>query len=138
MRRRGATRGDRMRVPRTRWHWLRSRRRRELTAGEGLDRRTVLMGAAATAATAGAVAAGASSAVGPQAASAAPALAATNLAIAQVPPDTLPASQVTVVPTGEITKLDAQAVFEDMDRRLSRVQMFEDLQVAMSLVDDFM
>jgi hypothetical protein len=45
---------------------------------------------------------------------------------------------VTVVPTGEITSLDVQQVLQDMDARLSKVQMFDDLQVALTLVDDFM
>src|SRR4051794_28010972 len=127
-----------MRVPRLSWRRLRGRREREAVAGEGFDRRTMLMGAAATAATAGVVVAGASSAIAPQAASATQGVTAANLAIAQTPPDTLPASQVTVVPTGEITSLDVQQVLQDMDARLSKVQMFDDLQVALTLVDDFM
>jgi hypothetical protein len=98
------------------------------------------MGAAAT--TAGVVAASATiaspAATAAPATSAAAALPAANLAIAQIPPDTIPASQVTVVPTGEITKTDAQAALEEMDGRLSKVQIFQDLQVAMTLVDDFM
>jgi hypothetical protein len=101
----------------------------------------MLMGAAATAATAGVVAAGASSSIAAPAATASPAaagLSAANLAIAQTPPDTLPASQVTYVPTGEITDTDVQSVLETMDQRLSKVQLFDDLQVAMTLVDDFM
>ena len=96
------------------------------------------MGAAATA---GVVAAAASPAIAAPAATATPgvaALPASRLAIAQTPPDSLPASQVTVVPAGEITKLNVQAVLEDMDGRLSRVQLIQDLQVAMTLVDDFM
>jgi hypothetical protein len=96
------------------------------------------MGAAATAATAGVVASGVSPAIASPAATAAPALTASKLAIAQTPPETLPASQVTVVPTGEITKLNVQEVLEALDIRLSRVQILDDLQVAMTLVDDFM
>jgi hypothetical protein len=63
---------------------------------------------------------------------------AANLAVAQTPPDTIPASQVTYVPVGEIKDTDVQAVLGRMDERLSKVQMFDDLQMAMMLVDDFM
>ncbi len=41
-------------------------------------------------------------------------------------------------PTGEITKTNAQEALAELDGRLSKVQMFEDLQVATTLVDDFM
>jgi len=43
-----------------------------------------------------------------------------------------------VEPTGEITKTNAQEALAELDGRLSKVQMFEDLQVATTLVDDFM
>ena len=79
------------------------------------------MGAAATA---GAVAAAASPTLPRQPRAAAPALTASNLAIAETPPDTLPASQVTVVPAGEITKLNVQEVLEALDVRLSKVQIW--------------
>jgi len=118
----------------TRFKWLRRRRKREPAAGEGVDRRTLLMGAAATA---GGVAAGTSPAIASPGSAKTPALTAVALAPAQTP-DPIPATQVSVVPTGEIKKTNAQAVFEDMDLRLSKVNLFEDLQVAMTLVDDFM
>jgi hypothetical protein len=97
------------------------------------------MGAAAT--TAGVVATSASHGIAAPPASAVPAasaLPAASAAPAQTPPDTIPASNVTVVPTGEITKTNAQDALAELDGRLSKVQMFEDLQVAITLVDDFM
>lgn len=98
------------------------------------------MGAAAT--TAGVVATSASHGIAaPAAVSAAPAASgspAAGVARAQTVPDTIPASQVTVVPTGEITKTNAQDALAELDGRLSKVQMFDDLQVALTLVDDFM
>lgn len=131
-----------MGASRARWRWLPSRRRQEPATSVGVDRRTVLMGAAAT--TAGVVAVSASPAIAAQAASAAPAASAAsalpvaNLAVTQTPPGTIPASQVTYVPTGEITDTDVQSVLSVMDQRLSKVQLFDDLQVALTLIDDFM
>ena len=126
----------------TRLRRLRRRHDREVTTGEGVDRRTLLMGAAAT--TAGVVATGAVHGVAAPGASAVAgaalpaALPAASVAPAQALPDTIPASQVTVVPTGEITKTNAQEALAELDGRLSKVRIFEDLQVAMTLVDDFM
>jgi hypothetical protein len=92
------------------------------------------MGAAAT--TAGVVATTASHGIGT--ATAAPAAAAPVSSVAQAVPETIPASQVTVVPAGEITKTNAQEALEELDGRLSKVHLFEDLQVATTLVDDFL
>jgi hypothetical protein len=83
-------------------------------------------------------AASASPAIAAPAATATSGVTAANLALTQTPPDTIPASQVTYVPTGEIQKTNVQDVLGVMDLRLSKVQLFEDLQVAMTLVDDFM
>jgi len=123
---------------RARWARLRGRGKRKLVEveGEGFDRRTLLVGAAATAGVV--AAAGASPAIAAPAATATSGVTAANLALTQTPPGTIPASQVSYVPTGEIQKTDVQSVLEVMDLRLSKVQLIEDLQVAMTLVDDFM
>ena len=120
------------------WARLRGRRQHRLVEGEGegFDRRTLLVGAAATAGVV--AAAGASPAIAAPSATATSGVTAANLALTQTPPDTIPASQVSYVPTGEIQKTNVQDVLEVMDLRLSKVQLFEDLQVAMTLVDDFM
>jgi hypothetical protein len=98
----------------------------------GLDRRTLLVGAAATAGVAAAAAAST-----PTAAAATPSALATPAAplggAALVA-----ASDVSVLPAGEIIDTDAQAALEALDRRLSKVNLIDDLQVAMTLVDDFM
>jgi hypothetical protein len=122
----------------SRWTWLPYRRKPKRTDGDGIDRRTVLVGAAATAGVVAASATPSMAAPASTATTAAAAMPATNLALAQTPPDTIPASQVTYVPTGEITDTDVQSVLSTMDQRLSKVQLFDDLQVAMTLVDDFM
>jgi hypothetical protein len=101
--------------------------------GDVVDRRTVLMGAAATA---GAVAVSAST----PASSATPAAATRASApfAAAGGGGLVAAADVSVTPAGEIIDTDAQAVFEALDRRLSKVNLIDDLQVAMTLVDDFM
>ena len=48
------------------------------------------------------------------------------------------ASDVSVVPVGEIIDTDVQSALASLDGRLSKVHLIDDLQVAMTLVDDFM
>jgi hypothetical protein len=48
------------------------------------------------------------------------------------------ASDVSVVPAGELIDTDVQAVLQALDRRLAKAHLIDDLQVAMTLVDDFM
>jgi hypothetical protein len=122
----------------SRWTWLPYRRKLERSDREGIDRRTVLVGAAATAGVVAANATPSMAAPASTAKTAAVALPATNLAVAQTPPGTIPASQVTYVPTGEILDTDVQSVLSTMDQRLSKMRLIDDLQVAMTLVDDFM
>src|SRR5262245_44695642 len=95
------------------WRSIRRRPRRESTQSDGVDRRTLLTGAAA----AGVVAVGAS-AVNAGPAGAVP-RAAASAAVAQQVVGSVAASDVSVVPAGEIVDTDAQAVLEDLDRRLS-------------------
>jgi hypothetical protein len=107
---------------------------RDAAAGDGVDRRTVLVGAAATA---GAVVVAAS----PQTSSAMPAVvphASAAPAAVAGGAGLVAASDVSVLPAGEIIDTDAQAVFEALDRRLSKASLIDDLQVAVTLVDDFM
>jgi hypothetical protein len=89
------------------------------------------MGAAAAA---GVVAAGTAPALAAPAASAAATDARTPLAVTT----TVAASDVSVVPVGEIIDTDAQSVFAALDQRTAKMNLIDDLQVAMTLVDDFM
>jgi hypothetical protein len=126
-----------MRGVHRRWAWLRRRREKKGTAVTAVDRRALLVGAAASAGVAAAagVASGSAADVVAEAA-ALPARAASRSAFAGG--GIVAASDVSVVPVGEIIDTDAQAVLEALDRRLSKVNVIDDLQVAMTLVDDFM
>ena len=105
---------------RARWSWRRGRTR-EVAAREGVDRRTLLMGAAATA---GAVAAGASPAMASPATPAAAALTNSSQTVtAAAATGTVAASDVSVVPVGEIIDTDVQSALTTLDTRLSKVQI---------------
>jgi hypothetical protein len=115
---------------------LRRLRRRGSEEGDnhdGVNRRTLLLGAAASA---GAVAAGSRPALAAPAAVATRSATATPMLFAQTA--SVAASDVSVVQAGEITDTDVQAVLEALDRRLGKAHLIDDLQVAMTLVDDFM
>lgn len=124
-----------MRGPGDRWAWLRRRRASNLASGSEVDRRTLLMGAAATA---GVVAVGASPAIAAPAAAATPSLTDATFAAGLATTALVAASDVSVVPAGELIDTDVQAALEALDRRLSKVHLIDDLQVAATLVDDFM
>jgi hypothetical protein len=126
-----------MRGVQGRWAWLRRRRAAKDAAGTAVGRRTLLVGAAASAgavAAAGVSPAGAGGAVADAAAASAAAIPRSAFGGGGA----VAASDVSVVPAGEIIDTDAQAVLEALDRRLSKVNVVDDLQVAMTLVDDFM
>ncbi len=113
-----------------RWWPTRQPDATETSPAVGVDRRAMLLGAVATA---GVVAAsGASSADAPSrpASPGAPGSRSGRTVAA--------ASEVSVVPAGEIVDADVQAVLEALDRRLGKAHLIDDLQVAMTLVDDFM
>jgi hypothetical protein len=112
----------------------RRRREPEAASGAGVDRRTMLVGAAATA---GIVAAGAAPALASPA-GAAPGVSAASGLAGYAPAAVVAASDVSVVPAGEIIDTNAQAALEALDRRLSKAHLIDDLQVAMTIVDDFM
>jgi hypothetical protein len=120
-----------MRGMRDRFGWLRGRRGATAAGGGEVGRRTVLMGAAATA---GVVAAGSAPAL---AAPTTPA-AATDAQAPRAVATSVAASDVSVVPVGEIIDIDAQSVLAALDRRTSKMNLIDDMQVAMTLVDDFM
>jgi hypothetical protein len=105
-------------------------------AGGLIGRRNVLIG---TAAAAGAAVASTSPAAA-LGANAAPQtdvnLGRAPLAVAQAAG--IAAADVSVTPAGEIIDTDVQAALEDLDRRLGKVRAIDDLQVAMTLIDDFM
>jgi hypothetical protein len=113
--------------------WWRTRRtaRARSTSSAMVDRRTVLAGAAGAAGAAG-IAAGVGSSLGHATAAAAlPAM------FAASPTPVVAADQVSVVPAGELTSTDAQAALEELDGRLNPVHLIDDLQVAVTRVDDF-
>jgi hypothetical protein len=126
-----------MRGIRDRLRGLRRRRASE-ASGAAVDRRTLLVGAAASAGVAGVAAAGMSASGAAASTSAVPALPEVAATSAFGGGALVAASDVSVLPAGEIIDTDAQAVFQALDRRLSKVNLIDDLQVAMTLVDDFM
>jgi hypothetical protein len=112
-----------------------------MLASEGVGRRAVLLGAAA--ASAGVVAATAHPAMAAPAAVATHSSMVTPLAITQTSGTT--AAQVSVAPAGEFPPpppgelfTNAQVVLEDLDQRLGKTHLIDDLRVAMTLIDDFL
>ena len=109
-----------------------------------VDRRTVLVGAAGAAGAASIAAAAASpvglATVAASGASAHASALALPLGVTRAAQTTgaVSADQVSVEPAGEITDTNAQAVFEELDARLGKAHLIDDLKTAMTLVDDFM
>lgn len=107
---------------------------------EGVRRRTILLGAAASA---GVVAAnvaptfGASSASGSPAVARMPVVARMPAAVTQVQTQ-FEATQVHVAPTGDLPDGNAQQAIATLEARNNSAQFIEDLQVALTLVDDFL
>ncbi len=131
---------------RGRWSWSRAPRELEAATeaatesatesatGSEVRRRTLLVGAAATA---GAVAVGTSPAVASPAVGSTPLVSGAS-ALGAAGSGSVAASDVSVVPVGEITDTDVQSALASLDGRLGKVHLIDDLQVAMTLVDDFM